>query len=51
MLGAIIGDMAGTPFEYLEFQDSRKGNVNLERRRSILNLDKKLITNVLNPKS
>ena len=36
MLGAIIGDIAGTKYEYQEFLDSRKGIVNLERRRSIL---------------
>lgn len=44
MLGAIIGDLAGNKFEYLEFLDSRKGIVNLERRRSILNYDENLIT-------
>lgn len=36
MLGAIIGDIAGTRYEYQEFLDSRKGIINLERRKSIL---------------
>lgn len=44
MLGAIIGDIAGTKFEYQEFLDSRKGILNINRRRSILNPDIKLIT-------
>lgn len=44
MLGAIIGDMAGTKFEYQEFLDSRKGIINIERRRSILDINEDLIT-------
>lgn len=44
MLGAIIGDIAGTKYEYQEFLDSRKGILNINRRRSILNPDVKLIT-------
>lgn len=43
MLGAIIGDIAGTKFEYQEFLDSRKGIINIERRRSILNCNEKLL--------
>lgn len=43
MLGAIIGDMAGTKYEYQEFLDSRKKIKNVEKRRSILNLDIELI--------
>lgn len=44
MLGAIIGDMAGTKYEYQEFLDSKKGIINVERRRSILNSNEALIT-------
>lgn len=44
MLGAIIGDMAGTKFEYQEFLDSRKEIINIERRRSILGVNEDLIT-------
>lgn len=44
MLGAIIGDIAGTKFEYQEFLDSRKGIINIERRKAILNQDTKLLT-------
>lgn len=45
MLGAIIGDLAGTKYEYQEFIDSRKGIINIERRKSILNPKTELITN------
>ncbi|MCF0126882.1 MAG: ADP-ribosylglycohydrolase family protein [Clostridia bacterium] len=44
MLGAIIGDLAGTKYEFQEFLDSRKGIINLERRKSILDPNMKLIT-------
>ena len=44
MLGGIIGDLAGTKYEYQEFLDSRKGIINIERRREILNLDIELLT-------
>lgn len=45
MLGGIIGDLAGTKYEYQEFLDSRKGIINVERRRKILNSDIELLTN------
>lgn len=44
MLGAIIGDLAGTKYEYQEFLDSRKGIINKERRKEILNSEIELIT-------
>lgn len=44
MLGAIIGDLAGTKYEYQEFLDSRKGIINVERRKEILNPEVKLLT-------
>lgn len=44
MLGAIIGDISGTKFEYQEFLDSKKGIINIERRKSILNPNTELIT-------
>lgn len=44
MLGGIIGDLAGTGYEYQEFLDSRNGVINLDRRRSILNPSTKLLT-------
>lgn len=44
MLGGIIGDLAGTKYEYQEFLDSRKGIVNITRRKSILNPKTQLIT-------
>ena len=44
MLGAIIGDLAGTKFEYQEFLDSRKGIINVERRKKILNPKLELLT-------
>jgi len=37
MLGTIIGDIAGSIYEYKELQDTRKGKINLERRLEILN--------------
>lgn len=43
MLGTIIGDMAGTRFEYLEYQDSRQEIVDVGRRKSILNPQEQLI--------
>lgn len=39
MIGAIIGDIAGTKYEYQEFIDSKKGVINLKRRKSILDLN------------
>ena len=44
MLGAIIGDLAGTKYEYQEFLDSRNGIINIERRRKILNPNTELLT-------
>lgn len=44
MLGAIIGDMAGTKFEYQEFLDRKNGMINLARRESILNSKEDLIS-------
>ena len=44
MLGGIIGDLAGTKYEYQEFLDSRNGIINVERRREILNSDTELLT-------
>lgn len=44
MLGAIIGDLAGTKYEYQEFLDSRKEIINVERRKSILDTNVELIT-------
>ena len=32
MLGAIIGDLAGTKYEYQEFLDGKNRVINLERR-------------------
>lgn len=43
MLGSIIGDFAGSIYEYLEFMDSKRGIINLERRLEILS-EKSLIT-------
>ena len=37
MYGAIIGDIAGSIYEYPEFRDKLKGNINIERRLEILN--------------
>lgn len=44
MLGAIIGDLAGTKYEYQEFLDSRNGIINIERRRKIFNPNTELLT-------
>lgn len=44
MLGAIIGDLAGTKYEYQEFLDSKNGIINVERRRKILNPNTELLT-------
>ncbi len=44
MLGAIIGDLAGTKYEYQEFLDSRKGIIDINRRREILNKNTNLLT-------
>lgn len=44
MLGAIIGDLAGTKYEYQEFLDWKNGVINLERRRKILDLNEPLLT-------
>lgn len=35
MFGAIIGDLAGSVYEYPEFKDMMKGTINLERRLSV----------------
>lgn len=45
MLGGIIGDLAGTKYEYPEFLDSRNGIIDIERRKSILDSKTELITN------
>lgn len=37
MYGAIIGDLAGSMYEYLEYMDCEKGIINLESRKLILN--------------
>lgn len=37
MYGAIIGDLAGSMYEYLEYIDSEKGIISLESRKLILN--------------
>lgn len=39
MYGAIIGDLAGSLYEYLEFVDSLNKDINLERRLSIFDND------------
>ena len=44
MLGAIIVDLAGTKYEYQEFIDSKKGKINTERRKEILDPKTELIT-------
>ena len=44
MLGAIIGDLAGTKYEYQEFLDSKNGIINVDRRRKIFNLNTELLT-------
>ena len=44
MLGAIIGDLAGTKYEYQEFLDWKNRVINLERRRKILDLNEPLLT-------
>lgn len=44
MLGAIIGDLAGTKYEYQEFLDSRNGFINVDRRRKMLNQNTELLT-------
>ena len=44
MLGAIIGDLAGTKYEYQEFIDWKNGVINLERRKKILDLSTPLLT-------
>lgn len=43
MLGAIIGDIAGTRFEYQEFLDTKHNIIDVERRQSILNPKEELI--------
>lgn len=43
MYGAIFGDLAGSIYEYDEFQDGRKKTINLKRRLSVF--EKELITN------
>ena len=44
MLGGIIGDLAGTKYEYQEFMNAQKGIIDIERRLSILNPAIELIT-------
>ncbi len=44
MLGAIIGDLAGTKYEYQEFLDSKNGIINVDRRRKIFNPNTELLT-------
>ena len=44
MLGAIIGDLAGTKYEYQEFLDWKNRVINLERRMEILDLNDPLLT-------
>ncbi len=44
MLVEIIGDLAGTKYEYQEFMDSRKDIINVGRRKEILNPDIELLT-------
>ena len=44
MLGCIIGDMSGTKYEYQEFLDTRKGIINIDRRKSILDDKTPLLT-------
>lgn len=44
MLGAIIGDLAGTKYEYQEFLDWKNRVINLERRMEILDLNESLLT-------
>ena len=44
MLGAIIGDLAGTKYEYQEFLDSKNGIINVDRRRKIFNPNMELLT-------
>ena len=36
MLGAIIGDIAGSVYEYPEFLDMMNGTISIERRKSVL---------------
>lgn len=43
MLGAIIGDMAGTIYEYKEFMNTKNGRIDVEGRKRILESDVKLI--------
>ena len=43
MLGAIIGDLAGTKYEYQEFLDARKGVIDVKRRRRILDSEVELL--------
>lgn len=44
MLGAIIGDLVGTRYEYQEFLDSRNGIINVDRRKRILDSNTELLT-------
>lgn len=44
MLGAIIGDLAGTKYEYQEFLNTRKGIIDIEYRKAVLNPKTDLIT-------
>lgn len=44
MFGSIIGDFAGSIYEYDEFKDSRNKIINLKRRLEILDKNRPLIT-------
>lgn len=44
MLGAIIGDLVGTRYEYQEFLDWRNGIINVDRRKRILDSNTELLT-------
>lgn len=43
MLGAIIGDLAGTLYEYKEFMNTKNNRIDLEQRKKILDKDVELI--------
>ena len=48
MLGAIIGDIAGSTYEYPEFVDMMNGTINVERRKEVLD---KSLSDLLSPDS
>ena len=43
MLGAIIGDMAGTLYEYKEFMNTKNGRIDVEGRKRVLSSEVELI--------